>query len=323
MVVDAFDHERVRLNSPTAPQSLMLVHAIVRSPVATASRLLLALALVAGAQAAFAGAATAVEPENDGSTKAVSLPVGQPVKGGEAPQAKPGPGGGGSTTRGFDISYPQCGGAYPANPAFGIVGVNGGRVLSVNPCLASQITWGGGAAAELYVNTGNPGPALSSYWPVGQTSPRVCSADNPDTADCAFDYGYNAARHSYETAVAAYQQLGIATSPSATVWWLDVETSNSWRDENLSLNVAALEGEVAYLRDVAGVTRLGFYSTTLQWGVITGGTKVFAAYPSWGAGARSDRAARNLCESTTTSFTGGALVLVQYPYQGYDANVRC
>ena len=298
----------------------MLVPTIVRSPVVTTvSRLLLALALVAGAQAAFAGTAFAVEPEKDGSTGAISPPVSQPVKGAEGPQAKPG---GGSTTRGFDISYPQCGGAYPSNSAFGIVGVNGGRVLSVNPCLAGQIVWGGGAAAELYVNTGNPGPALSSFWPAGQTAPRFCDPNNTDTADCAFDYGWNAAKHSFETAEAAYLQLGITTSPSATAWWLDVETSNSWREDNLALNVAALEGEVEYLLG-RGIRRLGFYSTTYQWGQITDGTKVFAAYPSWGAGARNERVARNLCASTTTSFTGARLVMVQYPYQGFDANVRC
>ena len=33
--------------------------------------------------------------------------------------------------------------------------------------------------------------------------------------------------------------------------------------------------------------RLGFYSTTHQWGIITGGTQVFAQYPSWGAGSRN------------------------------------
>ncbi|MEO5704060.1 MAG: hypothetical protein ABIZ52_05150 [Candidatus Limnocylindrales bacterium] len=261
-------------------------------------RLVLALTFALAAQAMLVAGALAVRD-----------PQAKPVK--------PGP------SRGYDISYPQCVGAYPSNPSFAIVGVNGGRVDRVNPCLASQIAWGGGTAAELYANTGNPGPALSSQWPVGQTTPRVCEAANPDTADCAFDYGWNAAKYSFDTATAAYQQLGIATSPALTAWWLDVETSNSWRSDNLALNVAALEGEVAYLRDIAGVTRLGFYSTTYQWGLITGGTTVFAAYPSWGAGSSSERAARSLCNSTTTSFTGGPLVLVQYPYSGFDADLRC
>jgi hypothetical protein len=274
-----------------------------------AARLLLATSLLLGALVVTASPALAMNPQ-DAPTVA----------------AKPGGGGGGpkpSQPRGYDISYPQCSGAYPSNPAFGVVGVNGGRVFSVNPCLASQIAWGGYLATELYANTGNPGPALSSFWPRGQTSPRFCDANNPDTADCAFDYGWNAAKHSFETAQSAYQSLGLSASPAATRWWLDVETSNSWRSDDLTLNVAALQGEVAYLGDVAGVTQIGFYSTTYQWGVITGGTKVFAPSPSWGAGSPSERAAKNLCASTTTSFTGGGLAMVQYPYQGFDANVRC
>jgi hypothetical protein len=248
-----------------------------------------------------------------------------PPQGGN-PAATAGKGGGGGggggkpSTRGFDISYPQCGGAYPANPAFAIVGVNGGRVFSVNECLASQITWGGGTAAELYANTGNPGPELSSFWPTGQTAPRVCEAADPDTADCAYDYGWNAAEHSFESATAAYAELQLAASPSATAWWLDVETMNSWRSDT-ALNVAALQGAVDYLRSV-GVTRLGVYSTTVQWGTITGGTQAFSALPSWGAGAPSEKVAKQHCASTA-GFTGGRLAMVQYMWSGFDADVRC
>lgn len=281
-------------------------------------RPILALALAIAAQAVLVGGSLAATPARDTlGIEAKQVTLAQPGRESAAKPVKP------PSMRGFDISYPQCGGAYPSNAAFAIVGVNGGRVYSANPCLASQIAWGGGTAAELYINTGNPGPALSSYWPYGQTTPRVCDAANPDTADCAFDYGWNAAKHSFGSAQAAYQQLGIQASPALTAWWLDVETANSWRDNDLTLNVAALQGEVAYLRDVAGVTRLGFYSTTYQWGLITGGTKVFAEYPSWGAGARNERVARMVCDSTTTSFTGGPLVLMQFPYSGFDANIRC
>lgn len=224
-------------------------------------------------------------------------------------------------TRGYDISYPQCG-AYPSNPAFAIVGVNGGLVYSVNPCLASEISWAGGASGQLYANTGNPGPALSSHWPLGQTTPRYCDRANPDTADCAFDYGYNAAADSYADAVSAYRQLGLAGSPAGTRWWLDVETSNSWR-MNTSLNVAALAGEVAYLRDVARVASLGFYSTQQQWDTITGGTLTFNAYPSWLAGASSLKGAKDRCSRPAFTGNGNAIVYVQYPYQGFDANVAC
>jgi len=233
---------------------------------------------------------------------------------------KPDGGGNPKTSRGFDISYPQCGSAYPANPAFGIVGVNGGKAFSANSCLTSQIAWGGNAAAQLYANTGNPGPALSSFWPNGQTTPRACSATNNDTADCAYDYGWNAAQDSFNRALGAYQALGLTTSPSATAWWLDVETANSWRGDT-ALNVAALQGGYDYLR-AAGVAVVGFYSTTVQWGTITGPTTVFSSAPSWGAGSPSQKVAQQHCGSTP-GFTGGPLTLAQYPYSGFDADLRC
>ena len=104
--------------------------------------------------------------------------------------------------------------AYPADPAFGIVGVNRGIVFSPNPCLSSQLTWAGGTSAGLYANTGNPGPALSSHWPTGQTSPRVCAAPNTDSAECAYDYGYNAAANSYTDAAASILEPRPVREPS-------------------------------------------------------------------------------------------------------------
>lgn len=220
---------------------------------------------------------------------------------------------------GYDISWPQCGGPYPTNPAFGIVGVNNGIVFSANPCLASEISWAGGAAAGLYANTGNPGPALSKHWPLGQATPRFCDPANPDTADCAYDYGWNAAGDSYNDAVAAFAELGLSASPAAAEWWLDVETSNSWRSD-VSLNVAALRGEADYLGSV-GVARFGVYSTQFQWNVITGGSAAFASSKSWVAGASDSAGAMANCAGA--GFTGGGVALAQYPSGGFDANVRC
>jgi hypothetical protein len=240
--------------------------------------------------------------------------------------------GGGPATVGYDISYPQCGGPFPANPAFGIVGVNRGIVFSPNPCLGagngpSELAWAGGVQAQLYANTGNPGPALSSHWPNGQTFPRECNtalSPGSDTANCAYDYGWNAAADSYRTAVNAYISLGLAppgatSTPAPNVWWLDVETANSWRSD-VSLNVAALQGAVAYLQS-AGVASIGFYSTQYQWNQITGGTLVFADHWSWVAGATTARQARNNCGGT--AFTGGVIALAQYFARGFDADLRC
>jgi hypothetical protein len=226
----------------------------------------------------------------------------------------------GNSVRGYDISWPQCGSAYPAKAGFGIVGVNKGIVFSANPCLASEITWAGGAAAQLYANTGNPGPGLSSHWPTGQMTPRVCDVAAPDSADCAFDYGYNAAADSYSIAARTFTQLGLATTPASSPWWLDVETSNSWRTTT-SLNVSALQGAVYYLTSVAHVASLGIYSTSYQWNQITGGSAAFGAYKSWVAGASNAKTATAKC--TGAGFTGGGVALSQYISGGFDVDVRC
>jgi hypothetical protein len=224
------------------------------------------------------------------------------------------------TAPGYDISWPQCGGPYPVNPAFGIVGVNKGIVFSPNPCLGSEVTWAGATSAAFYANTGNPGPALSTHWPTGQANPQACSAATPDTAACAYDYGYNAAADSYADAVSAFTALGLSASPAGSPWWLDVETSNSWRTD-VTLNVAALSGAVDYLASVVHVASLGFYSTSYQWGVITGGTSAFSAYSSWVAGGANAAGARANCAGP--GFTGGGATLAQYPSGGFDADLRC
>lgn len=238
----------------------------------------------------------------------------------------------GATACWFDISYPQCGSPFPVDAEYGIVGVNKGIVFSANPCLSTgdgppELTWAGGVRAQLYANTGNPGPYLSSRWPNNQTSPRQCNtsaAPGSDTADCAYDYGWNAAADSYRTATAAYVSLGLASpgatsTPSPNMWWLDVETNNSWRPDT-TLNVAALAGEVAYLQSV-GTAGIGFYSTQYQWNQITGGTSDFSAYPSWVAGANSALQAGAVC--LAKGFTGGRVELVQYPAGGFDADLLC
>lgn len=234
----------------------------------------------------------------------------------------------GSTGTGYDISYPQCGGPFPRDPAFGIVGVNGGIVFSPNPCLGagngpSELAWAG-IGAQLYVNTGNPGPELSSHWPLGQTMPRACRVDDPDSIECAYDYGWNAAEDSYRTAVEAYVSLGWAArdatrTPMSNRWWLDVETTNSWR-EHKERNIAALQGAVAYLKSVdAG--EIGFYSTGYQWGQITGGTQAFSEHAAWVAGATTLRGAKANCAGA--GFTGGRIEMTQYFAKGFDADYRC
>jgi len=245
-----------------------------------------------------------------------------------AAQAKPGKGG---SPTGYDVSYPQCGRALPTSVSFGMVGVNDGIVYSANPCLgagdgSSELAWAEryDAVPILYANTGDPGPALSSHWPTGQTTPQMCDSSQPDSSACSYDYGWNAAANSYSDAVNAYISLGQLSplalqTPQPNEWWLDVESANSW-ESNAANNVSELQGEVGYLQSQR-VTTIGFYANASDWRTITGGTSVFSSLPSWRPGAGSQRTAASFCG--TTGVTGGPMRYSQYAANGFDADVRC
>jgi hypothetical protein len=236
-----------------------------------------------------------------------------------------------ATPTGYDVSYPQCATALPSRPKFGVVGVDGGRVLKPNPCLTKLITWARTAtepAPSYYVNTGNPGPRVSSYWPNGQQEPKVCADSYPanDSQECAYDYGWNAAADSFGRAAAAAATAG-APDPSTETWWLDVETGNSWESLQygssptyLANDTAALQGMADQLR-ARGVSTVGAYSTTSQWTQITGGASL-GSIPVWYAGVGTLAQAQSRCASAY-SFTGGSVTLTQYASGGFDADWRC
>lgn len=229
---------------------------------------------------------------------------------------------------GYDISYPQCGRVLPAGASFAVVGVNGGLAYSANPCLATEYTWALGststtqARASFYLNTGNPGPVVSTHWPpANTTAPLPC--DGSWSAACAYDYGWLAARDSFSRA-AAPQVAGQAAAVAAP-WWLDVETANSWSTDRTT-NLADLRGAVAYLKSV-GVSRIGIYASTGDWAQITGATSPdsaindpFRTLLNWVPGASSAKAAPGFCSRT---FTGGKVELVQYPTGGFDGDYDC
>jgi hypothetical protein len=232
---------------------------------------------------------------------------------------------------GYDVSYPQCNQPFPTGGAFAIVGVNAGLPFSPNPCLGSgdgpsELQWAG-PGAQLYANTADPGPLLSSHWPNGQTTPQQCntaSAPGADTVSCAYDYGWNAMQDSYHGAVNAYIAIGLAAAgstrtPSPNAWWLDVETANSW-ETNPANNVAALQGAVDYLKSVDAAS-IGFYAPASDWQTITGGTTQFAAYPSWLPGAASLADAQARCSGVGVN--GGPISLVQFPQGALAADTTC
>jgi major membrane immunogen (membrane-anchored lipoprotein) len=235
------------------------------------------------------------------------------------------------TATGFDISFPQCASPLPVSPGFGIVGVNDGSPLTINNCLARELSWAKGATntvAGFYANTGNGGPTAVG-WPKGQQSPDVCGDAN--SVPCSYDYGWNAARTAFENAVNAESVDGSGSPSTAAMtapWWMDVETGNAWetieygrRAATEGYDLAMLEGMVASFTNI-GVKSLGIYSTSNMWSEITGGSgTTFASIPVWIPGFASLTAAEAACSST--SFTGGRAGMIQYPSQGYDGDYLC
>jgi hypothetical protein len=243
---------------------------------------------------------------------------------------------------GRDISFPQCRGPLPKVRAarFAVLGTNGGRAFTKNPCLVKQLRWAKLLAEPpaFYANTGNPGPKRARHWPFGQTSPRICSRSDPNSVGCSFDYGWNAAKHSFSVAADAAQQLHGVTRANARErvsnvdWWLDVEILNSWQTLHTvptrtaqNNDIATLAGAVNALWDL-GVVRVGVYSTSYQWNAITGGPGLtrgwFSANPVWLAG--FDGHADAVAGCGRRSFTGGPVLMTQYlAKDGFDADVVC
>ena len=240
---------------------------------------------------------------------------------------------------GYDVSWPQCSsiGSLPTDGAFKVVGVTGGMLYTSNACLTEQLLWAG-AGAELYVNTGNPGPVLSVRYTAGTVAGKTCYTSNKNSSACAFLYGYRGAADAFARAKAVFDSNGWTDIKSRT-WWLDVERVNSWRglDGNLpsdnglsvataqALNVANLQGAMYYFESVAKVDRIGIYSVTSHWQAITGGSTAFSDHETWMAvGQDGEQAAISEC-SSQPGFTGGPETRVQYidTVSNLDVNVPC
>lgn len=222
---------------------------------------------------------------------------------------------------GNDISWPQCGKKLPTGQAFGIVGVTGGLANNTNPCLSTQLAWAassvGGTSqdkVQLYVNTANPELA-GSWWPTdnGGVSNPYGNCDGTASVACAYIYGYNKARDD--------ATIRGVSNPSNYLWWLDVETANSWSTNKLA-NQADLEGMADYFKSIGA--RVGLYSTSYQWGQIVGTVtgSSLNGLPSWLPGARNQQAAEKNC-SLSSLTSGGTVVLTQFISRNIDYDVNC
>jgi hypothetical protein len=236
-----------------------------------------------------------------------------------------------SRTTGYDVSYPQCSGAYPSAPLFGLVGVNGGLANDANRCVSGELHWARDTPGQkrpkqpplsLYIDTGNPGGHHPADWPRGGTAPAYGSCNGLLTDACSFLYGEQRAAQSYDL-VAASDSVSARAAP----WWLDVELTASWAG-TYQLNIAALHGFIAGLRKAGAAGPIGIYSTSAQWKDITGLTghttpKAFnGRLPGWVAGTEATLAqARQNCSSG--GFTGVVPTLAQYRIGPLDADLRC
>ena len=195
-----------------------------------------------------------------------------------------------------------------------------------NPCFASQLSWAqqskGGTGqdkAALYVNTANPGLS-GSWWPssndYGGTTINnpYGSCDHSDSIACAYIYGY----------AKAYDDATIrgVDYPSSYLWWLDVETINSW-EANKAANAADLEGMTAYFQSIGA--RVGLYSTSYQWGKIAGVVSASSNLnnlKSWLPGARTLSGAKTNCSATPLT-SGSPVTLTQFISNNLDYDYSC
>ena len=124
----------------------------------------------------------------------------------------------------------------------------------------------------------------------------------------------------------AAREAGTELQPSATTWWLDVETGNTWQqgsDGALARNRAALEGMAAYLASTGA--EVGVYSTGQQWRQIAGrvpSSSPLTGLDSWLAGAEDRDEALEDCADDPL-LAGGEVLLVQYVAGDLDHDVSC
>ncbi|RFU18888.1 glycoside hydrolase family 25 domain-containing protein [Geodermatophilus marinus] len=238
---------------------------------------------------------------------------------------------------GYDVSHPQCDEDLPEDPAFAVVGVNGGLATRPNPCLAEQLEWAAESATgrvsgqpevQLYLNTANPGQVrhLVTTWPESGRSPYGrCLGGN--TLACSWQYGWLRSYASVNSFfVPAATEADLDPDPAGYRWWLDVETMNTWQErspEAAARNRAALEGMTDHLTGLGA--EVGLYSTGYQWGRIAGQVppdSPLYELDSWLAGATTRSEAAANC-TLPPLVGGGRVVLAQYVTGGLDHNHPC
>ncbi len=256
-----------------------------------ASKLLAASALLAVCVAGLAGCApprlvtplAAPTPTNDGTPGYAGLELG------------------------YDLSYPQCkqGDRPLAGARFSIVGLNNGRAYTTNPCFKRQ--WAKALRPRsIYLNSGYYAPNLLRT----TKDCRVAAQRRLPSADTAHRDAYAIGCGEAEHALAVAQGYGAT---GAAMWWVDVESSNSWDEQDLELNRNSLLGQVERL-DRAGVA-IGIYSSFRDWALVMGGWQLPWVRANW----LPSRSVSQACAAA--GFSGAPVWLVQEPDPAPDPEV--
>jgi hypothetical protein len=218
---------------------------------------------------------------------------------------------------GYDASWPQCGTVIPALSDSGVpytfahLGVTHTIAFTKNECLADQYRLANARAQTIafYVDVNSPSGTSAN---AGATGPGGTCAKN-DTLCLSYNYGYNGAADSYET---ARQAVGDDVASSA-IWWLDVETGKPW-SKDTAANAQVLQGAIDFFHE-SGIV-VGAYSILWMWNQIAGAS-FRPGIPAWITPTRSPAGVAKLCAAT--SFTGGPIVFVQQPGSTLDRDYAC
>jgi hypothetical protein len=195
---------------------------------------------------------------------------------------------------------------------FALLGVNHTVAFTSNQCLADeyQAAIANGQSVAFYVDVNSPSGASAGR---GGSGPRgTCGAT--DALCLSYNYGYNSAVYSYET---ARQAVGDDIVTSA-VWWLDVETGSKPWSKNTAANAQVLQGAIDFFQQNGNV--VGAYSILWMWNQIAGAS-FRPGIPAWITPTRSPAGVATVCAAT--SFTGGPIVVVQQPGGKLDQDYAC
>lgn len=253
---------------------------------------------------------------------------------------------------GIDISYPQgMAEKYDGQQYdFVIVGVNGGKPTEPNSYLPRQLrvakeltknadpTKTGISPLQLYINTANPADFFNT--PDVKKSPESDGVDagyspygmcdGTDSKACMYRYGQQRAQESMEMFMKAAAEAGVSAIPADYIVWLDIETSNTWREkvregeDAKDSNRAVLEGMVAYLESIN--VQAGLYAARSHWEELIGndvGMESNLYYlPTWiAAGSVSEKEAKErLSQGNLQPFTAGGKVVMIQQLEGESAD---